>query len=141
MDRRLVDCSIVVLAVVLAAGCSRDQGKPAATASPAAVTAATPGPQAAKPTGEEPAEELYVDVEAEPDEGAPPLTVKFTASVEDAAPPLTYKWDFGDESAPATDATPTHVYQKEGEYTASVIIKDSKGTSGSEEIDILVEAE
>jgi len=71
----------------------------------------------------------------------PPLTVKFTSTVEDATPPITYKWDFGDGSAPATEANPTHVYQKAGEYTATLTVKDSKNISGSEEVDILVEAE
>ena len=45
-----------------------------------------------------PAEELYVDLEGDPDEGAPPLTVKWTSTVEDGTPPYTYKWDFGDGS-------------------------------------------
>jgi PKD repeat protein len=88
-----------------------------------------------------PAEELYVDLEGDPDEGAPPLSVKWTSTVEDGTPPYTYSWDFGDGTPAATDANPTHVYQKEGEFTATLTVKDSKGLSGSEEYDILVEKE
>ena len=132
----------VVIAMLAIAGCSRDESKPApgATAAPA-VRATAAAPQAAAPDANEPADELYVDLEAEPDEGAPPLSVKFTTSVEDGTPPFTYSWDFGDGSPAGTDASPSHVYQKAGEYTATVNVKDSKGLTGSEEYDILVEVE
>ena len=46
-----------------------------------------------------------------------------------------------DGSAPSTDANPTHVYQKEGEFTTTLSVTDSKGLTGSEEYDILVEKE
>ncbi len=87
------------------------------------------------------ADELYVDLEGDPDEGAPPLTVKWTSTVEDGTPPYTYKWDFGDGSPASTEANPTHVYAKEGEFTATLSVSDSKGLNGSEEYDILVEKE
>ena len=141
MDRWFARCGIVVLAVVVAAGCTREPEKTTVAATPVAIVAATPPPQAAAKPPAEPVEELYVDLEAEPDEGEPPLSVTFTTSVEDGVPPLTYTWDFGDSSPPGTGANPTHVYQKEGEYTAVVTVKDSKGVSGSEEVDILVEEE
>jgi len=123
-------------------GCTREQGQPAAkaTAAPARI-AATPVAQAPAAAAEEAEEELYVDLEGEPDEGAPPLSVKFTSSVEDGTPPYTYKWDFGDGTPPSTEANPTHVYQKEGEFTATLYATDSKGVKGSEEYDILVEKE
>jgi PKD repeat protein len=148
MNRRFVDSGIVMIALALIASCSREQAKSPATATPAAkataaaAAAGAAAPQAAaQPATPKPVEELYVDLEADPDEGPPPLTVKFTGSVEDASPPLTYKWDFGDGSPPSSEANPTHVYQKEGEFTATVTIKDSKGVSGSEEVDVAVEAE
>ena len=144
MDRMLPSFFVAVFAAaVLLAGCTRDDGKPAAqaTATSAAKVATPAAPRAQTSPGAEPVDELYVDLEADPDEGAPPLTVKFTSSVEDATPPITYKWDFGDGSAESTDENPTHVYQKEGEYTATLTVKDSKGISGSEEVDVLVESE
>ena len=144
MSRLFASTLALVVMTVVVAACSRDQGKPAAQATAAApAKAATPpaaAPQAQAPAAED-NEELYVDLDADPDEGPPPLTVKFTSTIEDATPPITYKWDFGDGTPPSTEANPTHVYQKAGEFTATVSAKDSKGISGSEEVDILVEAE
>jgi PKD repeat protein len=134
---------VMILAIVtLLAACTKEQEKPAAKATPEA-KAAAPAPAApqAQPSGGDEVDELYVDLDADPDEGAPPLTVKFTSTIEDATPPLTYKWDFGDGSPAGTEANPTHVYQKAGEFTATLNVKDSKGISGSEEVDILVEAD
>ena len=74
-------------------------------------------------------------------QGAPPLTVKWTSTVEDGTPPYTYKWDFGDGTPASTEANPTHIYAKEGEFTATLSVSDSKGLTGSEEYDILVEKE
>lgn len=133
---------MVVVAAMLVAACTKSPEKPAAKpTATAAPVAATPMAQAPAAQGEAPAEELYVDLEGDPDEGAPPLTVKWTSTVEDGTPPYTYKWDFGDGTPPSTEANPTHVYQKEGEFTATLTVNDSKGVSGSEEYDILVEKE
>ena len=138
-------CVIIAMVALLSvAGCSHDDSKHAAsaTATPAVrATIAAAQPQAAAPDANEPADELYVDLDADPDEGAPPLSVKFTTSIEDGTPPYTYSWDFGDGSPAGTDANPTHVYQKVGEYTATVHVKDSKGVAGSEEYDIVVETD
>jgi PKD repeat protein len=133
---------LFALTAVLAAACTQTpQEAPKATA--------TPGPAAASPAAQAPAaqapapavDELYVDLEGDPDEGAPPLTVKWTSTVEDGTPPYTYKWDFGDGSPTSSDANPTHVFQKEGEFTTTLSVTDSKGITGSEEYDILVEKE
>ena len=136
---------LMVLAIVtLVAACTKEPEKPAAKATPEAKAAAAPAaaaPQAQPSGGSEDNDELYVDLDADPDEGAPPLTVKFTSTIEDATPPLTYKWDFGDGSPAGTEANPTHTYQKAGEFTATLNVKDSKGLTGSEEVDILVEAD
>lgn len=133
---------LFALAAMLTASCTQTPEKPVAkaTSTPAAA-AATPMAQAPAAQAPAAAEELYVDLEGDPDEGAPPLSVKWTSTVEDGTPPYTYKWDFGDGSPAATDANPTHVYQKEGEFTATLTVSDSKGLSGSEEYDILVEKE
>ncbi len=135
---------MVVFLVAAVTGCTREQEQPAAkpTAAPARI-AATPVAQApAAPEDIEDVEdELYVDLEGEPDEGPPPLSVKFTSTVEDGTPPYSYKWDFGDGTPASTDANPAHVYQKEGEFTVTLSVTDSKGIKGSEEYDILVENE
>lgn len=148
-------CSVLAfLVAVVAAGCTREEAptEPPQSAPPAAPAemAATPMAKAPAPAdaddGEDPDypddfEELYVDLEAEPDEGAPPLTVKWTPVVEDGAPPYSYVWDFGDGSPVSTEESPTHEYKAEGDYTCVLKVKDSKGMWGSEEYDILVEVE
>ena len=133
---------LFALTALLAAACTQTPTEaPKATATPAAA-AATPAAQAPAAQAPAPAaDELYVDLEGDPDEGAPPLTVKWTSTVEDGTPPYTYKWEFGDGTPTSSDANPTHVYQKEGEFTATLSVTDSKGISGSEEYDILVEKE
>ena len=142
MSRILPFLMIVVAMAAALAACTRDEGKTTAqaTATPAAKIAA-PAPQAQASGTANEVEELYVDLDADPDEGPPPLTVKFTSTIEDATGAVTYSWDFGDGSAPGTEANPTHVFQKPGEYTATLSVKDSKGTAGSEDVDILVESE
>lgn len=134
---------LFALTALLAAACTQTPKEaPKATATPAAAAAATPMAQAAPAQAPAAAaDELYVDLEGDPDEGAPPLTVKWTSTVEDGTPPYTYKWDFGDGSPASTEANPTHVYAKEGEFTATLSVSDSKGLNGSEEYDILVEKE
>ncbi|WP_243526254.1 collagenase ColA [Bacillus pseudomycoides] len=42
---------------------------------------------------------------------------------------VSYLWDFGDGTT-STEANPTHVYGKEGTYTAKLIVKDNKGKVG-----------
>ncbi len=137
---------LITLGVMLTAGCTKaPEEKPAAqaTAAPAAAAPAAASPVAQAPAAQAPApaEELYVDLEGDPDEGPPPLSVKWTSTVEDGTEPYTYKWDFGDGTTVVNDANPTHVFAKEGEFTATLTVTDSKGISGSEEYDILVEKE
>lgn len=133
---------LVVVALLVAACTQSPEPPPKAAATPAAAAAAaTPMGQAPAAAAPAPVDELYVDLEGDPDEGPPPLTVKWTSTVEDGTPPYTYKWDFGDGTPPATDANPSHVYEKEGEFTTTLTVTDSKGISGSEEYDILVEKE
>lgn len=116
-------------------------------AKPAVPAAAPAGQPPAAPAGQPPAaggdaamdvDELYVDAEADPDEGAPPLSVKFTSTVEDATGAYTCEWDFGDGSAKSNEVNPSHVYQKVGDYVATLRCKDSKGIEGETEIDVTV---
>ena len=123
----------------LLAGCGG--GQPPSTA-----TTTSTGPKAATstvPSAAEDEEEYELDViaEAEPDEGAPPLKVQFTASVEEeSGGPFTFGWDFGDGKK-STDQNPVHVYDKVGEYTATLTVTDQKGNKGTDEIDIFVETD
>ena len=89
-------------------------------------------------------EELDVWIEGEPDEGPPPLRVHFTSEVEsddeDYKGSYQYQWDFGDGGT-SREANPVYTYQKLGEYTVTLVVKDDKGYNGSDEIDVWVEEE
>ena len=128
----------VILGFLIGCGGSDEPGKkPAEPATPP--TTAQQGQAAPKPPGSAEEYELDVIVEGEPDEGAPPLTVKFQGYVEeDEGGPWKFAWDFGDGST-STEQNPTHVYQKEGEYTASLTVTDTRSYTGNDEIDIFVE--
>ncbi len=67
-------------------------------------------------------------------DGPLPLTVKFSSAGsldEDPGDSITYAWDFGDGSAIATDANPTHTYTKAGRFTAVLTVTDSSGKKTS----------
>lgn len=83
-------------------------------------------------------DELYVDAEAEPDEGTPPLTVMFTSIVEDHTGEYTCTWDFGDGSPKSNELNPKHVYEKEGDFIVVLDCEDEKGVKGETEIDVTV---
>ncbi|WP_313897299.1 PKD domain-containing protein [Bacillus cereus group sp. BfR-BA-01380] len=44
---------------------------------------------------------------------------------------VSYLWDFGDGNT-STEENPTHAYEKEGTYTATVTMKDDKGKESKE---------
>jgi hypothetical protein len=116
----------------------KTEEKPAAPAPAPAAPAPGQPAQAPAPGGTMAmvVDELYVDAEADPDEGAPPLTVKFTSTVEDATGAVTCTWDFGDGTPSSSDMNPTHVYQAEGDFVVTLKCKDSKGIEGETEIDV-----
>jgi PKD repeat protein len=69
---------------------------------------------------------------ANPDHGPAPLSVTFTGSGTDPDSGDTiasYTFDFGDGSAPVTQASPTimHTYGAPGEYPARLRVTDSRG--------------
>ncbi|MDG2305356.1 MAG: PKD domain-containing protein [Candidatus Binatia bacterium] len=112
-------------------------------------TADTPTPAAEAPAATEPAaakasavpiiiDELYVDAEAEPDEGTPPLIVMFTSIVEDHTGDFTCEWDFGDGTPKSSELNPKHTYKKEGDFIVTLVCKDTKGVEGETEIDVTV---
>lgn len=125
---------------VLAGACTRSEPeRPSEPAKAAETAAESARPEAAKPTAIPIlVDELYVDAEAEPDEGSPPLTVMFTSIVEDYTGDYTCEWDFGDGSPKSTELNPKHVYEKEGDFIVLLTCKDSKGIQGETEIDVTV---
>lgn len=164
--RRVGSIAMLLFAAWLS-GCGgcQDQTPKAAPApqAPAATnTAAKPSRPAAPPTQPPPApatlaaaeqeaeaqekeqaleDDCFVMMDAFPDYGPPPLKVKFTSEVECNSGKPTFKWTFGDGSAASTEANPTHSYEKEGEFVASVTVTGPSGGSDTDEMDIIVEKE
>jgi PKD repeat protein len=123
-------------ALVVASACSPSEepaSAPPAQPPPAAAPAASDAPP--------PPPELYVEVEAVPDEGPPPLEVKFTVLVEDNQGKFECEWNFGDNTPMVKTLEPTHVFQNEGDYEVIVTCRDEKGVSGEGDTDVFVEKE
>ncbi len=66
---------------------------------------------------------------ATPASGSAPLVVAFDASgsSDPDHDALTFAWTFGDGSAAATGATPSHTYAAAGSFTATVTVSDGQG--------------
>jgi glucose/arabinose dehydrogenase/PKD repeat protein len=67
-----------------------------------------------------------------------PLTVAFdgSGSSDPDGDSLTYDWNFGDGTAHATTARPTHVYSTAGTYTARLTVRDPRGATGTDTVRI-----
>ncbi|MGE7879613.1 collagenase ColA [Peribacillus muralis] len=50
---------------------------------------------------------------------------------------VSYLWDFGDGKT-SKEENPTHVYEKEGTYTATLTVKDDKGKESKEQVTVTV---
>jgi len=55
--------------------------------------------------------------------------------------PVTFSWDFGDGSKGGNDPKPSHVYDKPGDYIATVTASAPDGGRGTDEIDITVDSD
>jgi cytochrome c len=82
-----------------------------------------------------------VELTATPVSGTAPLKVDFaaTATDPDGNTPLTYEWSFGDNGS-ATGATASHTYTQPGTYTARVTVRDARGATATETVEIRVAA-
>jgi PKD repeat protein len=131
---------MVALGSVLAlAACGGDKTKTSAPPPAKQPTTTVAAPAAAPATdaaSDDDIAPLLAWADSDVDEGKPPLTVKFLADVEGGKPPLTYRWTFGDGTPDSTDANPVHVYQKAGQYTADLEVKDSSGDEDSDYLEI-----
>jgi hypothetical protein len=127
-----------------AVGCTREEPTEDAKQEPASVEA-TAVPTAGATEGqakEDPYEDsLVLLAEGEPDSGAAPLVVQFQVEslVVDEISAARYTWDFGDGSPKSNEASPTHTYEKPGDYTATVGVVDASGEQGWDEVDVFVE--
>lgn len=59
--------------------------------------------------------------------GCLPYTTTFNASINTLDNVTSYLWDFGDGSPTSTQATPTHTYLAQGNYTVTLTITTSTG--------------
>ena len=71
------------------------------------------------------AEGMEVRITATPSVGRPPLGVSFNTLVTGGTAPFAYSWNFGDGSAGSSQKNPSHTYYAAGEFTATVIVRDS----------------
>jgi hypothetical protein len=110
---------------------------PLETATPAATISTAAGEPT--PSATSAPQLLFVDFDTDTDDGPPPLAVQFTSDVSGGTPPYTISWDFGDGSAPSSAPNPMHVYQGNGDFTATLSVTDSRGQQDSEDTDITVE--
>jgi PKD repeat protein len=74
--------------------------------------------------------QLTVTASGSPHSGVAPLSVNFTSTVLGGTPPYTFTWDFGDGTTGAAQNL-VHVYGSPGTYTASLLVVDSLGATGS----------
>ncbi|MFC5219011.1 PQQ-dependent sugar dehydrogenase [Streptomyces coerulescens] len=72
---------------------------------------------------------------SDPTYGHAPLAVNFSSagSKDVDGDPITYSWTFGD-GATSTEANPSHTYTANGTYKATLTVRDSKGTTASDDV-------
>lgn len=69
------------------------------------------------------------DLAASPTQDSPKsvgVPVNFQANASGGVPPYTFQWSFGDGATSALQ-DPSHVYSAPGTYTATLVLKDSRG--------------
>ena len=74
---------------------------------------------------------LTAIAQADTTAGPVPLTVNFTGGASGGTPPYTYSWDLGDGSQSA-DQDPAHTYASQGNFTATLTVKDSAAGSAQD---------
>lgn len=60
--------------------------------------------------------------------GNAPLTVQFFDTTTSYQALKSWSWNFGENGASSTNQNPVHTYHEEGDYTVSLIVKDSNGS-------------
>ncbi|MEA3514581.1 MAG: PKD domain-containing protein [Nanoarchaeota archaeon] len=78
-----------------------------------------------------------VVITANPTTGNTPLDVTFTSTVTDEGEIVSYLWNFGDGYG-STEANTTHTYTTAGIYTATLVVTDDEGATGTACVEIIV---
>ena len=79
---------------------------------------------------------LAAVISAAPLSGDAPLSVRFDGSASGGSTPYSLLWNFGDGSAPSTQASVLHSYADPGLYTATLSVMDGAGQSASSNVTI-----
>jgi PKD repeat protein len=77
---------------------------------------------------------------ATPTSGVAPLTVAFSSagSSDSDGSIVSYSWDFGDDTATRSSASPAHTYQNAGSFTAVLTVTDNLGAKGTANASVTV---
>jgi hypothetical protein len=84
---------------------------------------------------------IIIFAEADPEVGPAPLSVQFSVfepPQQDIEDPR-YDWDFGDGSPHSSKKSPTHVYERPGNYTVYLKVTDATGADDDDDVDIQVQ--
>ena len=75
---------------------------------------------------------------ANPTSGIAPLTVNFSSagSTDPDGSIASYSWNFGDGTATSSSASPTHVYQNAGSFTAVLTVTDNRSATSTAQVAI-----
>jgi PKD repeat protein len=90
------------------------------------------------PTGTPNTPPVAVASATTPTSGIAPLSVTFSSagSNDPDGSIASYSWNFGDGTATSSSASPTHVYQNAGNFTAVLTVTDNRGATGSAQMAI-----
>nr|WP_020060233.1 collagenase [Bacillus sp. 123MFChir2] len=92
--------------------------------------------------GKESKEQMTVHIEREKEiyygEENSAIQFKSDSSKAEGRKVISYLWDFGDGKT-STEENPTHAYEKEGTYTATLTMTDDKGKESKEQMTVSVD--
>ena len=65
-----------------------------------------------------------------------PVTTEFNGSqsADPESSPLVYNWDFGDGTTSTQPVPPPHLFSKAGQYVVRLVVTDSEGLNGTDEL-------